>query len=116
MANKTTPKTTRPSYLNFTKAYVKEFRKEGQTGIHSVYSNFNSSFRAMFPEKDVVDWLKEAEKAGTVHSPICRGGSYIVLAEDWQERKSSKSAKAKKQGPSESERRLAKVITAACKM
>ena len=69
------------SHEEFVKKAIKNLRKGGYKGIHTVFSGFNTAFRKYFADDPVTATKKLAEK-GVIVSRPARGGAYLLLPED----------------------------------
>ena len=69
------------SHEEFTKKAIKNLRKDGYKGIHSVFSGFNTAFRKYFNEDPVAVTKRLSEKGVIVSRPSKRGAT-LCLPED----------------------------------
>ncbi len=64
----------------FTKRAIESLRKPPYKGIHTVFSNFNSAFKAYFGEgSDPIASTNALAKAGKIEMMFVRGGVMIFL-------------------------------------
>jgi len=64
------------------------------TGIHVVYSGFNSAFKTMYPSLDAVTFVNGMAKDGKIELRICRGGAVIYRPGEAPVRKPTAGTKA----------------------
>jgi hypothetical protein len=95
----------RLTHQQFVEQAIKSLRKPPYKGIHVVYSNFNSAFRAYFSEepRPIIDKMVED---GFLISRLVRGGALIMLATDAEEEK-----KETKPSEGNASATLAKILT-----
>jgi len=72
---------TKLSHEEFTKKAITSLRKEGYKGIHSVYSGFNSAFKAYYGTNPV-DATNALQKSGKIAMRPVKGGVMIYLPQD----------------------------------
>lgn len=73
--------TVKLSHEDFAKKAIVSLRKEGYKGIHSVYSGFNSAFKAYFGTNPI-DATNALQKSGKIAMRPVKGGVMIYLPED----------------------------------
>lgn len=61
---------------------IRNLRKPGYKGIHSVYSGFNEAFRRYFDGRDPVEVTNRLAREGKIVVRPARGGVMLYLPED----------------------------------
>lgn len=78
MAGKSKEK-TRISPEKFTLLAIRTLRKPPYSGIHTVWTGFNTAFREYFPELDPIKTVDELVKKGKIVRQMAKGGARIYL-------------------------------------
>jgi hypothetical protein len=67
------------SHEEFVKKAIVSLRKEGYTGIHTVYSGFNSAFKKYYEGENPVDATNKLAKENKVIIRPVKGGVMLYL-------------------------------------
>jgi hypothetical protein len=85
------------SEVEFAHKFIKEQRDESKsTGVHSVYSNFNATFKLYFDGADPVAATKKMAKDGDLESQFRRGGVMLYLPGEAPDKAADSNGKAEK--------------------
>lgn len=81
MAQSKVAATGKMSPISFVRKAIVALRNDGYKGIHSVYSGFNSAWKAYYGS-DPVEATRKLAEAGTIVLVPVKGGVMLYLPED----------------------------------
>lgn len=88
MAKKPTVAVQKLSHEQFTCQAIRNLRRQGFKGIHTVFSGFNDAFRAYYDGADPVEATKKLAEDGKIEVRLARGGATLYLPKEAPKEKS----------------------------